>query len=598
MIPPDSAAHQILHDVFGFAAFRPGQDEVIAAVLAGRDVLAVMPTGRGKSLCYQLPALARPGLTVVVSPLIALMRDQVRALEALGVAAACLNSANSPEETQATVRAVRQGALKLLYAAPERLMLDGTVDLLRHADVRLLAVDEAHCVSQWGHDFRPEYRQVAGLRAALDNVQTLALTATADATTRDDVAARLFGEPPAIFVQGFDRPNLHLAMAAKEQAAKQIGGFVARHKGDSGIVYCATRKRVEQFAERLREQGVDALPYHAGMEVARRQANQDRFQQEDGVVMVATVAFGMGIDKPDVRFVAHADMPKNVEAYYQEIGRAGRDGLPARTLTLWGLDDVQLRRRQIDEGEAAEEQKRIERQRLNALVALMETPRCRRQTLLAYFGEEAQPCGHCDVCEDGAPLVDATVAAQKLMSAALRTGQRFGLEHLIAVLRGDASEAVTSRGHDALPTFGVGKDMAKADWQSLARQVYAGGLMDIDIGGYGGWAVTDNGRAVLRGETPFTMRKVAPSVKRRERDDGPIVAPGDSALLADLKAWRGAAARARGVPAYVIFPDRTLIEIASARPRDPVALAALHGIGGAKLRDYGAAVLEIVGRRG
>ena len=429
-----------------------------------------MPTGSGKSLCYQLPALARGGLSVVVSPLIALMRNQVAQLRGYGVAAAALNSANDAFENRAVLEDLARGELRLLYVAPERLLKPETLDLLKRAKVTMLAVDEAHCISQWGHDFRPEYAALGTVQATLGqngsgDLQTVAFTATADAATRADIVQKLFGKPPEVFVHGFDRPNLRLAMQAKASGRKQILDFVKSRQGQSGIVYCASRRKTEEIADYLRDQGVTALSYHAGMEPAARSRHQDTFLQDDGVVMVATVAFGMGIDKPDVRFILHADMPANIESYYQEIGRAGRDGLPADTLTLYGLGDIRLRRLQIDDGDASDEQKRIERQRLSALVSLCKSPRCRRQTLLAYFGESVQPCGHCDVCCDGAELIDGTIAAQKAMSAILRTGSRFGTEHLTKILIGEPSDAIAKFGHDKLPTFGVGKEYGVQEWR-------------------------------------------------------------------------------------------------------------------------------------
>ncbi len=457
-------AQSALRTTFGFEAFRPGQGEIIAAILEGRDVLAIMPTGSGKSLCYQLPALVRDGLTIVVSPLIALMRNQVAQLRGYGVAAAALNSANDPAENRSIFDRIARGELRLLYVAPERLLKSETLDLLKRAqNIAMLAVDEAHCISQWGHDFRPEYAELGKAQAALGAVQAVAFTATADAATRTDITRKLFRQPPAMFVHGFDRPNLRLAMRAKSASGKQLGDFINSHLGQSGIVYCASRRKTEELSEYLRQDGVKALPYHAGMDKVDRARNQDAFLQEDGVVAVATIAFGMGIDKPDVRFVLHADLPANIESYYQEIGRAGRDGLPADTLTLYGMGDIRLRRMQIDESNTTDEQKRVDRQRLSALVSLCESPRCRRQTLLAYFGETTQPCGNCDFCCDGAEVVDGTIAAQKALSAIMRTGERFGTEHLTNILRGESSEGIEKFGHSRLPTFGVGREYDKQE---------------------------------------------------------------------------------------------------------------------------------------
>src|SRR5229473_2458881 len=451
-----AAAQKLLRTVFGFAEFRVGQAEIVETILAGRDVLAVMPTGSGKSLCYQLPALMRDGLAIVVSPLIALMRNQVAQLRGYGVAAASLNSSNDFDENRTILEQIGRGELRLCYIAPERLAKPETVAMLKRAGVSLMAVDEAHCISQWGHDFRPEYMQLAALRDQLGGVQIVAFTATADAATRADVVARLFPKAPQVFVHGFDRPNLRLAMSPRA-GSRQVVQFVAAHRGDSGIVYCSSRNRTEEIADVLRGEGVNALPYHAGMEGAARSRHQDVFLKEDGVVMTATIAFGMGIDKPDVRFVCHANLPNNIESYYQEIGRAGRDGLPADTLTLFSMGDISLRRRQIEESTASDEQKRIDRLRLNALVALCESPRCRRQTLLGYFGETSGPCGNCDVCAGGVTVIDGTVLAQKAMSAILRTGERFGTEHLVSLLLGEDTEAIQKFNHQRLPTFGVGK---------------------------------------------------------------------------------------------------------------------------------------------
>ncbi|MBM1171164.1 DNA helicase RecQ [Microvirga arabica] len=590
---------KILHDVFGFPSFREGQEEIVRAVLAGEDVLAVMPTGAGKSLCFQLPTLAREGLTLVVSPLIALMRDQVAALRHFGIEAGSLNSANDPEENRRVVDAVRDRRMRILYASPERLANTSTTEWLARSGVNLLAIDEAHCVSQWGHDFRPEYAMLGEVRQRLGNVQTIALTATADVATRGDIMHRLFEEEPRLFIHGFDRPNLRLAMQAKENSKRQLFGFLDKHRHESGIVYCSSRDATERLADSLSQAGYRALPYHAGMHQADRAKNQDIFLQEDGVVMVATVAFGMGIDKPDVRFVAHAALPKSIEAYYQEIGRAGRDGAPADTLTLYGLDDMRLRRLQIEESDAADEQKRVERQRLNALVALCEAPRCRRQTLLAYFGETTEPCGNCDLCIDGVMSFDGTIEAQKILSAIVRTGERFGTEHLISILVGEETDSIRRFGHDKLKTFGVGGDRSKPEWRSLLRQIYAAGLIGLELAEYGRWTLTDRGVAVLKGQERIELRsdvlmKPAERRRRRGRMEAESVVPSDDPLLLDLKGLRTKLAKEEGVPAYVIFSDRSLIDMAVKRPVTVRAFGEIHGVGQAKLDRYADAFLEVV----
>ena len=603
-MPDLAAAQRILRATFGFAEFKPGQAEIVAAILDGRDVLAVMPTGSGKSLCYQLPALMRDGLTVVVSPLIALMRNQVAQLRGYGVAAAALNSSNDPAENRAILDQIARGDLRLLYVAPERLVKAETIDWLKRAKVALLAVDEAHCISQWGHDFRPEYAALGTVQAALGGVQTVALTATADAATRADIQQKLFKAAPAVFVHGFDRPNLRLAMQAKTGSRKQIADFIAARRGQSGIVYCASRRKTEKIAAYLREAGINALAYHAGMEPPTRSRCQDTFLQEDGVVVVATVAFGMGIDKPDVRFVLHADMPANIESYYQEVGRAGRDGLPADTLTLYGMGDIRLRRLQIDDSEASNEQKRVDRQRLNALISLCESPRCRRQTLLAYFGETAPPCGNCDFCCDGAEVIDGTIAAQKALSAIVRTGERFGTEHLANVLTGESTEAVEKFGHDCLPTFGVGKEFAKPEWRSIFRQLYGAGVIALDVTGHGTWSVTEAGRRVLKGADKVTLRKdtlkpakkaARAAVNAAALADG---APGDTALFEALRQCRSALAKAQRVAAYVVFADKTLLDMARRKPATMAEMASVHGVGEAKLRQYGAIFLDVLRRHG
>jgi ATP-dependent DNA helicase RecQ len=598
------AAQLALRSTFGFEDFRPGQGAIIETVLAGADVLAIMPTGSGKSLCYQLPALLRDTVTVVVSPLIALMRNQVAQLKSYGIAAASLNSANDFNENRQINEQLNRGELRMVYVSPERLAKPDTLALLKRAKVGLLAVDEAHCISQWGHDFRPEYLALGAAQAALGGVQTVAFTATADTATRADIRSKLFRRDPTVFVHGFDRPNLRLRMRAKTSGRGQIMDFVRAHFGESGIIYCGSRGKTETVAEFLRDSGVNALPYHAGLDSALRSRHQDTFLQEDGVVMVATVAFGMGIDKPDVRFVLHADLPSNLESYYQEIGRAGRDGLPADTLTLYGMGDIRLRRMQIDEREASDEQKSVDRKRLNALVGLCESARCRRQILLAYFGETAQPCGNCDICLDGAQVVDGTIAAQKALSAMVRTGERFGTEHLANLLCGEGTEAILKFGHDRLPTFGVGKEHGKPEWRSIFRQLHGAGLIGLDLAGYGGWTVTPEGRSVLKGAATFALRKDAlKPLRQSTRGVAGATATGgtraeaaeaDPGLFEALKRRRLELAKDRGVPAYLVFADKSLIDMAKRKPKTPAEMSQVHGMGEVKLAQYGHIFLEVV----
>jgi ATP-dependent DNA helicase RecQ len=589
-------AREQLARVYGFPVFRPGQEEILRSIFSGEDVLAVMPTGSGKSLCFQLPALARGGLTLVVSPLIALMRDQVAQLAELGVSAAALNSASDAIERARIFGAIEDRSLRLLYVAPERLTRDDTLEMLSHVAIDLFAIDEAHCVSQWGHDFRPEYLRLREVAQTLGRPQTIAVTATADAPTRGEIGERLFHRKPQIFVRSFDRPNLFLAMRPKStNSTRQLGEHLEKHAGESGIVYCASRRRTEELAREFSAKGRRALPYHAGLEHHVRSHNQDVFLQEDGVVICATIAFGMGIDKPDVRFVFHADMPSSIESYYQEIGRAGRDGLPADTFTLYGAGDIELRRRQIAESNSPEDRKRIETAKLDDLVALCESARCRRQVLLGMLGEEAGPCGNCDVCKGAVRVIDGRIDAQKALSAVLRTSGRFFFGHLANILSGKATEAVARHGHDQLKTFGVGKDRAPADWRGVLRQLASAKLIDYDREDRGRIVVTEEGRKVLRGDTPFALREdVLTTRPRRER---PIVAAAgeaDEDLLGALKALRSAMARAQKQPAYVIFPDRTLIEMAQERPRSLDDLAGIHGVGAAKLQKYGAAFLAVI----
>ncbi|SDJ68851.1 DNA helicase RecQ [Aliiruegeria lutimaris] len=584
----------LLSSVFGFDAFRPGQAEIVEAVTAGENTLAIMPTGGGKSLCFQLPALCREGVTVVISPLIALMRDQVRALREAGVAAGALTSGNTLEENDAVFDALHRGELKLLYMAPERLASGAAANMLRQAGVSLIAVDEAHCVSQWGHDFRPDYLRIGELRRALQ-VPLAAFTATADEETREEIVTRLFdGVPPRSFLHGFDRPNLHLAFEAKNSPRSQILNFAAARKGRSGIVYCGTRAKTESLSHALREARHAACHYHGGMDAEARRDVEHRFQTEDGLIVVATVAFGMGVDKPDIRWVAHADLPKSIEAYYQEIGRAGRDGAPAETLTLYGPEDIRLRRSQIDEGLAPPERKSADHARLNALLGLAESLGCRRQLLLGYFGETAEPCGHCDLCERPPETFDGTTAVRKALSAILRTGESFGSGHLIDILRGEETDKIRQRGHESLPTFGVGIEYGRKEWQAIFRQMMGHDLVRPDPERHGALRMTDPARPILRGEQEITLRKDT-IVKAKDRPKvRELVSEEDAPLLSALKAKRRALAEAAGVPPYIVFTDRTLIEMAETRPLTLDEMARVGGVGAIKLERYGAGFLAVI----
>ncbi len=584
----------LLKDVFGFDGFRPGQQEVVEAVAGGENVLAIMPTGGGKSLCFQLPALMRDGVTVVISPLIALMRDQVRALQAVGVEAGALTSGNTPEETDQVWQALEEGRLKLLYLAPERLAAGGATQMLRRIGVSLIAVDEAHCVSQWGHDFRPDYLRIGQLGAAL-NVPLAAFTATADAETRAEIVQKLFdGQEPTTFLRGFDRPNLHLAFAAKDGPRRQILDFAAARKGQSGIVYCGTRAKTESLAKALCDAGHSAIHYHGGMDPEDRRIAESRFQREDGLIFTATVAFGMGVDKPDIRWVAHADLPKSIEAYYQEIGRAGRDGAPADTLTLFGPDDIRLRRAQIDEGLAPPERRMADHARLNALLGLAEALECRRTTLLAYFGEDLAPCGRCDLCDRPAEVFDGTTAVRKALSAALRTDEWFGAGHLIDILLGVETDKIKARGHDSLPTFGVGSEYDRKQWQAVFRQMMGHDLIRPDPERHGALRMTDAALPILKGEQTIRLRRDTIKAATRRPAVKTLVSEEDAPLLSALKAKRRALAEAARVPAYVVFTDRTLIEMAQRRPASLDDMAQISGVGAKKLATYGAAFLEVI----
>jgi ATP-dependent DNA helicase RecQ len=595
-MPRDAgAAEALLRDIFGFDAFRPGQGEIVEAVAAGENVLAIMPTGGGKSLCFQLPALMREGVTVVISPLIALMRDQVRGLREAGVAAGALTSGNTQEETDAVWDMLHQGVLKLLYLAPERLANTGTQRMLAQAGVSLIAVDEAHCVSQWGHDFRPDYLRIGELRRAL-GVPLAAFTATADGETQEEIVTRLFnGVAPRSFLRGFDRPNIHLAFQPKDGPRGQILSFASARNGQSGIVYCGTRAKTEGIARALREEGHSACHYHGGMEADDRRHVEERFATEDGLIVVATVAFGMGVDKPDIRWVAHADLPKSIEAYYQEIGRSGRDGAPAETLTLYGPEDIKLRRSQIDEGLAPPERRAADHGRLNALLGLAEALACRRQALLGYFGEEAGACSNCDLCHTPPELFDATQPVRKALSAALRTGESFGMGHLIDILMGKDTDKIRQRGHDGLPTYGVGKDLSKGQWQAVFRQMMGHDLMRPDAERHGALVMTDRALPILRGEETIQLRKdaLAKATERRPAVKA-LVSEEHAPMLSALKAKRRALAEAARAPAYVIFPDRTLIEMVEARPATLDEMARVSGVGAKKLERYGAEFLSVL----
>ena len=590
----------ILRQVYGYGAFRGGQQAIIEAVLAGRDCLVLMPTGGGKSLCYQIPAQVLPGVGVVVSPLIALMQDQVAALRQAGVRAAFLNSTVPWPEQQDIKRALMGGQLDLLYLAPERLVQAETLALLAGAQPALFAIDEAHCVSQWGHDFRQDYLGLNILAERFPDVPRLALTATADERTRGEIVSRLALRRPARFVSGFDRPNIHYRVQIKTSSAnEQLAHFLAGHEGEAGIVYCLSRKKTEAVAERLRAAGCQALPYHAGLPARDRAEAQTRFLRDDGVVIVATVAFGLGIDKPDVRFVAHMDLPKSVEAYYQETGRAGRDGEPAEAWMIYGLQDVVRLRQMVDESVADEQHKRVERTKLDALLGWCEVTTCRRQALLRYFGDEPPaPCGNCDICLDPPRTFDGTVAAQKLMSCIVRTGARFGAGHVIDVLRGDETDKVRQHRHARLSTFGIGADLTMRQWRSVLRQLVAGGYVYADAGRFGALGLTPAARPLLRGETTLTLREETAAAQQPRKRKAPaasaeLSAP-DAALFEALRACRKQLADDAEVPPYVVFHDQTLRELARLRPASLAAMLEVHGVGQAKLERYGEAFLELL----
>ncbi len=596
MSAADSIAVQacsLLDRVFGYRAFRGQQAEIVAHVAAGGDALVLMPTGGGKSVCYQIPALLRPGTGIVISPLIALMHDQVVALRELGIAAAYLNSSLGADEARQVERAFLAGRLKLLYVAPERLLTPRFLDLLGRAQPALFAIDEAHCVSQWGHDFRPEYLGLDVLHERFPTVPRIALTATADALTRQEIIDRLDLRTARVFATSFDRPNIRYGIVEKTDGRRQLRAFLTGHAGEAGIVYCGTRRKVEEVAAALAAEGMRALPYHAGLAAETRRRHQDRFLREEGIIMVATIAFGMGIDKPDVRFVAHLDLPRSVEGYYQETGRAGRDGQPAEAWMAWGLQDVATQRRFIAESEMAEAQKRIAQAKLDALLGLVETAGCRRQALLAYFGEASAPCGNCDNCLDPPTLWDATEAARKALSAVYRTGQRFGAGHVIDVLLGKATDKVSQWGHERLTVFGIGGELDARRWRGVIRQLTVRGLLTVDHGEHGALRLTEAARPLLRGEERLMIRAPATRQKNKTRRAQPTTGA-DHDLFERLRVWRRRLAGEKGVPAYVILHDTTLREIADRRPASLDELERVPGIGARKLEAYGQAILKVV----
>jgi ATP-dependent DNA helicase RecQ len=586
----------LLKRVFGYSQFRGHQQAIVEHLVAGNDALVLMPTGGGKSLCYQVPALLRDGVAIIISPLIALMQDQVDALRQLGVRAEYLNSTLDGESAARIEQALLRGDLDLLYVAPERLLTNRFLSLLDRSRIALFAIDEAHCVSAWGHDFRREYLELTILHERWPDVPRIALTATADPPTQREIAERLGLNDAQRFVSSFDRPNIRYTVVQKDNAKRQLRDFLQQHRGEAGIVYCLSRKRVEQFADYLLEQGFNALPYHAGLDADVRAHNQRRFLREEGIVMVATIAFGMGIDKPDVRFVAHVDLPKSLEGYYQETGRAGRDGEAADAWLSYGLGDVVLLKQMIEQSEAGEERKRLERRKLDQLLGYCESLQCRRQVLLASFGETyPSECGNCDNCLHPAATWDATVAAQKALSCVYRSGQRYGVNHVIDVLRGSESEKIRQCGHDQLTTYGIGKDVDTSTWRSIFRQLVASGLLEVDAEGFGSLRLTDASRSALRGERRLLLRQDAPS---RERERAPrsnvVVTETDLPLFGALRQLRALLAKEQNVPAYVIFHDSTLRNIAEHRPSTMDQLARVGGIGGTKLARYGEQLLETI----
>lgn len=594
-----NSPQKILKNIFGYEKFRGQQEEIINHVIAGGSCFVLMPTGGGKSLCYQIPALCRDGVAVVISPLIALMQDQVSALKEAGVNAAAINSSLSLEESREVKNSIKNGELDLIYVAPERLLSESFFELLSGIKISLFAIDEAHCVSQWGHDFRPFYTGLHILAEVFPDVPRIALTATADAPTRKDILEKLVLKDARVFTAGFDRPNINYTVAPRQNSKKQLLEFIKEnHANDSGIVYCLSRNSVEETAAWLKEEGFNAFAYHAGLSSEVRRKNQEKFLREDAVIMVATIAFGMGIDKPDVRFVAHLSLPKNIEAYYQETGRAGRDGLPANAWMSFGMSDIAAQRNFIEESEAEENQKRIERQKLNSLLGFCEASTCRRQILLEYFGDSCAPCGNCDTCLNPPETFDGTIAAQKALSCVHRTGQRFGVAYLIDVLLGNDDARIKNFAHDQLSVFGVGKEFSKVEWQTIFRQLVAMNLLKVDVVGHGGIQITEVGRKFLQEKNPLKLRKYEgkKSVAKVKRTRVAVELSGDveNEMFAKLKAKRMEIAKAQNMPPYIIFHDKTLFEMIKKAPKNLDEMREISGVGEAKVKKYGKMFLDII----
>lgn len=592
---------EILKNTYGYPEFRGKQQEIIEHTIEGKNAFVLMPTGSGKSLCYQIPSLCRNGVGIIISPLIALMQDQVNALRQLDIKAAAINSSMHYTEIEETKHRIRQGTLDMVYVAPERLLMEDFLELLKASPIALFAIDEAHCVSQWGHDFRPHYTQLSALAEHFPNVPRIALTATADTPTRKDIVERLNLTNGKTFISGFDRPNIHYSIIEKNSPKQQMLNFIKEnHSGDSGIIYCLSRKATEETAEWLKNQGYNAHPYHAGMTPAARAENQNLFLRETNIIMVATIAFGMGIDKPDVRFVIHLTIPKNIEAYYQETGRAGRDGLPANALMIYGMSDAAMQRNFIETSNAPDNQKRIEHHKLSALLGLCEAANCRRQILLEYFGDNCSPCNNCDTCEQPPQTFDGTVATQKAISCVYRTDQRFGVNYLIDVLLAKPNERITGFGHDRISTYGIGTEYSKNEWQSIFRQLVAQNLLLVDVTGHGGLKITNNGLKFLKEKQTIHLRKYAgkktssSTKQRKTKETITISNEADQALFKALKAKRMELAKSQNLPPYVIFHDKTLIELATLRPSNKESMSQINGVGQSKIERYSADFLTII----